>query len=73
MTPFIGSKVVRPNLDLSAQITHRRERLQFLIEFINENAVLTKMSQRCRQRLLQDAENLQAAHDLWQIYNQSLS
>ncbi|CAL1704556.1 unnamed protein product [Somion occarium] len=66
-------KVVRPNPDLSAQITHRIERLEFLIKFINDNAVLTKMSQRCRQRLETDVEKMNAAQNLWLKYNQYLS
>ena len=37
--------VVRPNHDLTAQLTHRRERLSFLIKFINDNGVLTKVKQ----------------------------
>lgn len=35
--------VVRPNHDLHAQLTHRKERLSFLIKFINDNGVLTKV------------------------------
>ncbi|CCM02415.1 uncharacterized protein FIBRA_04513 [Fibroporia radiculosa] len=36
------SEVVRPSHDLQAQISGRKERLSFLIKFINDNAVLTK-------------------------------
>lgn len=37
------SEVVKPNHDLSAQLAHRKERLSFLIKFINDNGVLTKV------------------------------
>ena len=40
---FVDTNVVRPNHDLTAQLTHRRERLSFLIKFINDNGVLTKV------------------------------
>ncbi|KAI0079884.1 hypothetical protein K474DRAFT_1696036 [Panus rudis PR-1116 ss-1] len=66
------TKVVRPNPDLQAQIIHRRERLSFLIKFINDNAVLTKMTQRSRQHLEADAEKLFAAQQLWLKFNESL-
>ncbi|KDQ60778.1 hypothetical protein JAAARDRAFT_190924 [Jaapia argillacea MUCL 33604] len=65
--------VVRPNVDLGAQMTGRKERLSFLIKFINENAVLSKVSQRSRQRLVMDAEKLYAAHQLWLRHNEFLS
>lgn len=39
----IDPEVVRPNHDLSAQLAHRKERLSFLIKFINDNGVLTKV------------------------------
>ena len=41
---FKDLSVVRPNHDLQAQLTHRKERLSFLIKFINDNGVLTKAS-----------------------------
>ncbi|PSR74094.1 hypothetical protein PHLCEN_2v10050 [Hermanssonia centrifuga] len=65
--------VVRPNHDLHSQMNSRKERLSFLIKFINDNGVLTKMSQRCRQRLATDAEKLYAAHQLWLRHNDSLA
>ncbi len=36
-------QVVRPNHDLQAQMTSRKERLSFLIKFINDNAVISKV------------------------------
>lgn len=41
---FQDLSVVRPNHDLQAQLTHRKERLSFLIKFINDNGVLTKVA-----------------------------
>lgn len=64
--------VVRPNHDLQAQLSHRKERLSFLIKFINDNGVLTKMGQSSRQRLSTDAEKLYAAHQLWLRHNEVL-
>ncbi|KAI0957243.1 hypothetical protein AcW1_005700 [Taiwanofungus camphoratus] len=58
-------EVVRPHHDLQSQMAGRKERLSFLIKFINDNAALTKMSQRSRQRLATDAEKLYAAYQLW--------
>lgn len=65
--------VVQPNDDLTSQMTTRKERLSFLIKFINENGVLGKISQRSRQRLATDAEKLYAAQQLWQTLNDYLS
>ncbi|PPR00501.1 hypothetical protein CVT24_005524 [Panaeolus cyanescens] len=65
--------VVRQSPDMNAQLTGRKERLSWLIGFINENAVLGKMSQRTRQQIAMDAEKLYAAHQLWLSYNQFLS
>ncbi|KAI0094031.1 Non-repetitive/WGA-negative nucleoporin C-terminal-domain-containing protein [Irpex rosettiformis] len=67
------TEVVKPNHDLSAQIAHRRERLSFLIKFINDNGVLTKMSQSSRQTLAVDAETLYVADQLWQRHNKLIS
>lgn len=36
-------ELVRPNHDLQVQLTIRKERLSFLIKFINDNAALTKV------------------------------
>ncbi|KAJ3533367.1 hypothetical protein NM688_g7291 [Phlebia brevispora] len=65
--------IIRPNPDLQAQMSGRKDRLSFLIKFINDNGVLTKMSQRSRQRLATDAEKLYAAHQLWLRHNESLT
>ncbi|KAF9533020.1 hypothetical protein CPB83DRAFT_903494 [Crepidotus variabilis] len=66
-------EVVQQSPDMTAQLGRRKERLSWLISFINENAVLVKMSQRSRQQLATDAEKLYAAHQLWLNYNQFLS
>ncbi|EJF65900.1 hypothetical protein DICSQDRAFT_49916 [Dichomitus squalens LYAD-421 SS1] len=63
-------EVVRVHHDLNSQMTGRKERLSFLIKFINDNSALTKMSQRSRQTLATDAEKLYAAHQLWQRHNE---
>jgi hypothetical protein len=39
----VDPEVVRRNHDLSAQLTGRKERLSWLIRFINDNAVLVKV------------------------------
>ncbi|KAI0780884.1 Non-repetitive/WGA-negative nucleoporin C-terminal-domain-containing protein [Trametes elegans] len=65
-------EVVRAHHDLHAQLTGRKERLSFLIKFINDNSVLTKISQQSRQNLAADAEKLYAAHQLWLRHNDSL-
>ncbi|KAK0193758.1 Non-repetitive/WGA-negative nucleoporin C-terminal-domain-containing protein [Armillaria mellea] len=65
--------LVQRNHDLSAHLTSRKERLSFLIQFINDNAVLGKLSQRCRQNLAADAEKLYASHQLWVQHNDFLS
>ncbi|KAI0636924.1 Non-repetitive/WGA-negative nucleoporin C-terminal-domain-containing protein [Trametes polyzona] len=66
------TEVVRAHHDLHAQMTGRKERLSFLIKFINDNSALTKMSQRSRQTLAADAEKLYAAHQLWLRHNDAL-
>ncbi|CAA7271672.1 unnamed protein product [Cyclocybe aegerita] len=66
-------EVVRQSPDMTAQLTGRKERLSWLISFINENVVLIKMSQRSRQQLATDAEKLYSSHQLWLNYNQFLS
>ncbi|KAF8798054.1 hypothetical protein BYT27DRAFT_7203757 [Phlegmacium glaucopus] len=65
--------VVHNSHDLTLQMTARKERLSWLIGFINENAVLVKMSQGSRQQLATDAEKLYACSQLWLSYNQHLS
>ncbi|KAI0362165.1 hypothetical protein OH77DRAFT_1515456 [Trametes cingulata] len=65
-------EVVRAHHDLHAQMTGRKDRLSFLIKFINDNSALTKMSQRSRRTLAADAEKLYAAHQLWLRHNDSL-
>ncbi|KAJ8487889.1 hypothetical protein ONZ51_g3889 [Trametes cubensis] len=57
------TEVVRAHHDLHAQMTGRKDRLSFLIKFINDNSALTKMSQRCRQTLAADAEKLAGLPD----------
>ncbi|KAH7889197.1 hypothetical protein F5I97DRAFT_483446 [Phlebopus sp. FC_14] len=66
------SEIVRPNHDLSSQLTARKERLSWLIRFINDNGALGKMSQRSRQRLAIDAEKLYACHQLWIRLNEHI-
>ncbi|KAJ7774888.1 hypothetical protein B0H16DRAFT_78349 [Mycena metata] len=66
-------EVVRSNPDLSAQLTSRKERLSWLIHFINDNAVLGKMSQRSRQQLATDSEKLYAGYQLWLQHNEVLA
>lgn len=66
------STVIRPNNDLTVQLNSRKEKISFLIKFINENGVLSKMSQRSRQRLATDAEKLYAAQQLWLRLNETL-
>ncbi|KAL4077069.1 hypothetical protein V8B97DRAFT_1378901 [Scleroderma yunnanense] len=65
-------EIVRPNHDLTAQLTARKERLSWLIGFINDNGALGKMSQRSRQRLATDAEKLYACHQLWIRLNEHI-
>ncbi|KAF8478553.1 Non-repetitive/WGA-negative nucleoporin C-terminal-domain-containing protein [Russula ochroleuca] len=64
--------VIRPNNDLTVQLTSRKEKISFLIKFINENGVIGKMSQRSRQRLATDAEKLYAAQQLWLRLNETI-
>ena len=40
---MIDSEVVRPHHDLGAQLIGRKDRLSWLIQFINDNAVLGKV------------------------------
>ncbi|KAK1236521.1 hypothetical protein PQX77_000214 [Marasmius sp. AFHP31] len=65
--------LIRANQDLTSQLKGRKERLSWLIQFINDNLVLLKMSQSCRQHLLMDAEKLSAALDLWSQHNELLA
>ncbi|KAF8921233.1 hypothetical protein CPB85DRAFT_1428242 [Mucidula mucida] len=65
--------LVLRNNDLHSQMTTRKDRLSFLIQFINDNAVLGKISQSSRQKLAIDAERLYAAHQLWLQHNDLLS
>ncbi|KAJ8584941.1 hypothetical protein M405DRAFT_746145 [Rhizopogon salebrosus TDB-379] len=66
------TEIIRPNHDLTSQLTSRKDRLSWLIRFINDNAALGKMSQRSRQRLATDAEKLYACHQLWLTMNEHL-
>ena len=40
---IVDSTVMRPNNDLTVQINSRKEKISFLIKFINENGVLGKV------------------------------
>ncbi|KAJ3934928.1 MAG: hypothetical protein NXY57DRAFT_593318 [Lentinula lateritia] len=66
-------ELVRGNQDLSSQLKVRKERLAWLIQFINENTALIKMSQQCRQKLATNAEKLDASFDLWAMHNNLLA
>ncbi|KAH9856929.1 Non-repetitive/WGA-negative nucleoporin C-terminal-domain-containing protein [Lenzites betulinus] len=66
------TEVVRAHHDLHTQMSGRKDRLSFLIKFINDNSALTKMSQRSRQTLAADAEKLYSADQLWLRHNDSL-
>ncbi|KAK7467177.1 hypothetical protein VKT23_004235 [Stygiomarasmius scandens] len=66
-------ELVRNSYDMSVQLKTRKDRLTWLIQFINENAVLLKMSQASRQALAADAEKLNAAYDLWVQHNDFLT
>ncbi|EPQ58276.1 hypothetical protein GLOTRDRAFT_57100 [Gloeophyllum trabeum ATCC 11539] len=61
--------LVRPNVDMQAQLSGREELLGFLIQFINDNAVLPKVSQACRQQLMSNAQKQHAALELWTMLN----
>ena len=39
----VDSAVIRPNNDLTVQLNSRKEKISFLIKFINENGVLGKV------------------------------
>ncbi|KAG6866953.1 hypothetical protein C0991_003869 [Blastosporella zonata] len=65
--------IIQKNHDLGAQLTERKERLSWLIRFINDNAVLAKISQHSRQKLATDAEKLFASHQLWMRHNDLLA
>ncbi|KAG6900855.1 hypothetical protein C0993_009973 [Termitomyces sp. T159_Od127] len=67
------SDIIQKNHDLGAQLTERKERLSWLIRFINDNAVLGKISQQCRQTLATDAEKLFACYQLWMRHNDLLA
>jgi nuclear pore complex protein Nup133 len=69
---YKDAAIIRPNHDLTSQLTSRKDRLSWLIQFINDNAVLGKISQRSRQRLATDAEKLYACHQLWLKMNEHL-
>jgi hypothetical protein len=43
----VDSEVVRPHHDLGTQLIGRKERLSWLIRFINDNAVLGKVCFEC--------------------------
>ena len=39
----VDTSVIRPNNDLTVQLNSRKEKISFLIKFINENGVLGKV------------------------------
>lgn len=39
----VDTAVIRPNNDLTVQLTSRKEKISFLIKFINENGVIGKV------------------------------
>jgi len=41
--PPLDSEIVRPNYDLNAHMMGRKDKLNFLIKFINDNAALSKV------------------------------
>jgi hypothetical protein len=43
LSVFVDTELVQRNHDLTAQLAGRRERLGWLIQFINDNAVLNKV------------------------------
>ena len=43
-THTVDSTVIRANNDLTVQLNSRKEKISFLIKFINENGVLSKVS-----------------------------
>ena len=43
----VDPEVVRAHHDLTAQMSGRKDRLSFLIKFINDNSVLTKVDLVC--------------------------
>ncbi|KIY43404.1 hypothetical protein FISHEDRAFT_52783 [Fistulina hepatica ATCC 64428] len=65
-------QIIRQNHDLGAQMQGRKERLSWLISFINENGALDKMPQSARQSLAMDAEQLYAGYRLWLQHNEFL-
>ncbi|KAG6814378.1 hypothetical protein H0H92_010964 [Tricholoma furcatifolium] len=66
-------EIIQKNHDLTTQLTERKERLSWLIRFINDNAALSKISQQCRQKLATDAEKLFACFQLWTRHNELLA
>lgn len=41
--PSLDSEIIRPNHDLNAHMMGRKDKLNFLIKFINDNAALSKV------------------------------
>ena len=41
--PSSDSEIIRPNHDLNAHMMGRKDKLNFLIKFINDNAALSKV------------------------------
>ncbi|ORY72608.1 methyltransferase type 11 [Leucosporidium creatinivorum] len=59
-------------LDLRAQLADRVQRSRTLIEYINGNGLLPKLSQSSRRQLSWDAERLAAAVAVWHHLNSRL-
>lgn len=59
-------------LDLRAQLADRIARARGLIDYINSNGLLGKLSQSSRRQLSWDAEKLAAVAVLWHHQNARL-
>ncbi|KIY72168.1 hypothetical protein CYLTODRAFT_344529 [Cylindrobasidium torrendii FP15055 ss-10] len=64
--------LVSPNNDMHQQLSIRKERLSFLMDFINVNEVQDKVDVLCRQRLMTDIEKIYAADQVWLQHNEDL-
>lgn len=60
LSAIIDAEIVRPNHDLSAQLTARKERLSWLIMFINDNGALRKASHWHHHRKLLSHETFRS-------------
>ncbi|GAA5852763.1 hypothetical protein JCM3766R1_006149 [Sporobolomyces carnicolor] len=59
-------------LDLRAQLSDRAHRARALIEYIQDNGLIGKLSQQTRRKLSWDAERIVAAAALWSHQNARL-